>query len=320
MIAAENSTTISGYVEDDNENPIENTMVFIGIWKDGEYQDSYVETSTNESGYYEAYVKSDETYKITAGWARPDYTTEVVEGVTALPFTKNFILYNASVVCGGVFDVNNQSLQGLKVVVVNETGVTISSDGANEDGYYRQLKIPEYGNYTVKVEGYDSNELELRDVGKGKAILHNFVVELELPSIFDTGPSENPYPSIFGIHNGTIEPSHNISVSRLYTYPCAGTGGHSEYMKIWNGTLGMEIETMPWEGYKGDWHTLSFPDSFTLIAGETYNYTIRTGSYPQVHHTDNLEVASGTGTITCDKFVDANGKEHNDWIPAIRLE
>jgi parallel beta-helix repeat protein len=139
-------------------------------------------------------------------------------------------------------------------------------------------------------------------------------------SIFDTG--KGTYPSIMGTHEGKIIPSRNISVSRLYTYPCAGTGGHSEYMKIWNGTLEplMEIETMPWEGYKGDWHTLSFPDSFTLIAGETYNYTIRTGSYPQVHHTDNLEVAGGTGTITCDKFVDANGKEYNDWIPAIRLE
>ena len=51
---------------------------------------------------------------------------------------------------------------------------------------------------------------------------------------------------------------------------------------------------------------------FTLIANEKYNYTIRTGSYPQILHTDNLEAASGAGTITCNKFIDANGKVYYD--------
>ena len=313
MIAAENYTTISGYVKDDDENPIGNVGVFVSIWNGSEYQD-YVGTSTNESGYYEAYVKGTEKYKIVAGWTRPDYTTEVVENVTSLPFTKNFTLFNASVVCGGVFSPSKKPMPGVMVMVVNESNITISSDWTNDDGYYRQLKIPEYGNYTVKVEGYDSNDLELSDIGKGKAILHNFVVEL--PPIFDTGPSKNPYPSIMGTHEGKIIPSRNINVSRLYTYPCAGTGGHSEYMKIWNETW--EIETMPWEGYKGDWHTLSFPSTFTLVAGETYNYTIRTGSYPQIIH--NQTFTNDYGTITCSKFTDVNGRVYHDWIPAIMLE
>jgi len=30
------------------------------------------------------------------------------------------------------------------------------------------------------------------------------------PSVFDTGPSENPYPSIFGTHNGTITPHKTL--------------------------------------------------------------------------------------------------------------
>jgi hypothetical protein len=28
---------------------------------------------------------------------------------------------------------------------------------------------------------------------------------------------------------------------------------------------------------------------------------------------------SAGGTITCTNFTDANGREYNDWIPAIRL-
>jgi squalene-hopene/tetraprenyl-beta-curcumene cyclase len=46
---------------------------------------------------------------------------------------------------------------------------------------------------------------------------------------FDTG--NGTYPSIMGTHNGTITPSKDISVSKMYTYPCASTGGHSEYVK-----------------------------------------------------------------------------------------
>jgi len=64
--------------------------------------------------------------------------------------------------------------------------------------------------------------------------------------------------------------------------------------------------------------SLSFGEAFVLKANVTYNYTIRTGSYPQIHHTDRLEVDKGV--ITCSKFMDANGERYEDWIPAIRLE
>jgi RHS repeat-associated protein len=105
--------------------------------------------------------------------------------------------------------------------------------------------------------------------------------------IFDTGTPANPYPSIAGTHNGTIKLKVTIEVSTLYTYSCAGTGGHTEYARIWNNT-GFNA-TAKWEGYKGDWHNISFDKNFMLVADETYNYTIRTGSYPQIHHTDKLE-------------------------------
>jgi hypothetical protein len=132
---------------------------------------------------------------------------------------------------------------------------------------------------------------------------------------FDTRESSNPYPSLSGTHNGTITPFYDINVSKMYTYPCPGTGGHTESVKIWNST-GWNV-TATWNGYVGDWHNISFDDSFTLYANHTYNYTIRTGSYPQIHHTPQLLTAKGW--ITCSEFVDVNGKRHEGWIPAIRL-
>ena len=49
--------------------------------------------------------------------------------------------------------------------------------------------------------------------------------------------------SISGTHNGTIKPNVIIKVSKLYTYPCSGTGGHTEYVKIYNDSW--SIETLP---------------------------------------------------------------------------
>ena len=133
-------------------------------------------------------------------------------------------------------------------------------------------------------------------------------------TLFDTGCGT--YPSIFGTHTGTITPNQTIIVSKLYTYPCPGTGGHSEYARIWNASWeGVEAY---WNGYQGDWHNISFDKTFTLVASETYNYTIRTGSYPQIHHSVNLTTPAGI--ITCTEFVDANGKKYDDWIPCIKLE
>jgi parallel beta-helix repeat protein len=131
---------------------------------------------------------------------------------------------------------------------------------------------------------------------------------------FDTSASDKPYPSIMGIHNGTITLLQPITVQKLYTYPCAGTGGHTEYARIWNETLDVNAS---WNGYAGDRHNISFTEEFTLEEGETYNYTIRTGSYPQIHH--KKELSTENGWVNCTQFTDANGKKYDDGIPAIRL-
>ena len=137
----------------------------------------------------------------------------------------------------------------------------------------------------------------------------------ELPeNIFDTGVPVNPYPSISGIHNGTIKPNQTIIATKLYTYPCEGTGGHTEYARIWNKTWNA---TATWDGYAGG-HNITFDKTVVLLPNKTYNYTIRTGSYPQIHH--NTSLLTPNGWINCTKFVDTNGKIYDDWIPAIRLE
>jgi len=145
-----------------------------------------------------------------------------------------------------------------------------------------------------------------------ESIEYNFITTGEL-KVFDTRAPENPYPSISGVHNGTIKPNQTITVSTLYTYPCAGTGGHTEYARIWNKTWNA---TATCEGYASDWHNISFNNPVVLLSNETYNYTIRTGSYPQIHH-KTLTVPDGE--ITCTKFTDANGKVYYNWIPAIML-
>jgi hypothetical protein len=118
-----------------------------------------------------------------------------------------------------------------------------------------------------------------------------------------------------GIHNGTITPQETIMISRLSTYPCPGTGGHTTSARIWNDDS-FNVTTS-WTGYQGDRHTISFDLVFILEAGTTYNYTLETASYPQSNH--NATLTAPASTITCTSFTDRNGQVHHDWIPAIRL-
>jgi len=146
-------------------------------------------------------------------------------------------------------------------------------------------------------------------------------VKFEVKGIFDTGKPANPYPSVIGRHEGTIKTSDDINVSRLYTYPCAGTSGHTESIEL--SENGETIATGTWDGYQSDWHNVSIHNVsgapyVMLYKGHKYNYTIVTGSYPQIIHEHSKEVTGGT--ITCTLFTDANGKTYTDWIPAIRLE
>jgi hypothetical protein len=148
--------------------------------------------------------------------------------------------------------------------------------------------------------------------GYGKVNAQNAVL---LNLDFDTAQPEGPYPSMPGIHTGTITPQETIMVSKLSTYSCPGTGGRTTYARIWNDDS-FNV-TASWAGYQGDWQTISFDQVFLLKAGKTYNYTLETASYPQIHH--NATLTTPAGTINCTSFTDHNGQVHHDWIPAIRL-
>jgi len=169
--------------------------------------------------------------------------------------------------------------------------------------------------YTLSFGSHRLRWRYVKDVGVYNGSDCGWLDKVEFSTaLFDTGPGA--YPSICGMHKGTITPNQTmINVSTLYTYPCTGTGGHTEYIRIWNSTLNA---TALWDGYGDDWRYVPFDKTFTLVANETYNYTIRTGSYPQIHHTPALSTASGW--LNCTEFVDANGKRYDNWIPAIRLE
>jgi len=132
---------------------------------------------------------------------------------------------------------------------------------------------------------------------------------------FDTGTPEHPYPSIPGTFYGTLTPAHDLLVNTMLTRACDGTGGHAEYVRIWNDTW--TGATAQWNGYLGDWHAITFPEPFLLHKNEPYYYHIETGSYPQLHHKNALTVSDGV--ITCTNFTDANGVAHSGAIPAIRL-
>jgi len=123
------------------------------------------------------------------------------------------------------------------------------------------------------------------------------------------------YPSIAGTFCGTIKPTHKIEVNGIYTYPCKGTGGHSEYIKIWNET-GIIAEAN-WSGYRSDWHNITFTKPVILLANKTYNCIIRTGSYPQIRHAKVLRTADGW--LNCSSYIDVNGKVYGDWIPCIKM-
>jgi len=145
----------------------------------------------------------------------------------------------------------------------------------------------------------------------------NYFVPTPTPTpakIFDTGRPENPYPSISGKFIGTIKTNKKIIAKKLYTYACEGTGGHTEHALIWNKTWCAEAK---WKGYRGDWMNISFNRTVVLMPHKTYNITLITGSYPQIHHTSSLKTENGW--INCTEFTDANGKKYEDWIPAIML-
>lgn len=230
-------------------------------------------------------------------------------------------------ICGFVNNSNGAAVLNPDVTITNlNTSEVFTAETG--DNYYqistssRSVSTGNMLHFMVRdngnIEGRDYTVTD-EDINNGGLLNFNVMLEsAEMSQFFDTGEAANPYPSISGIHNGTITPKVTIrNVSRLYTYSCPGTGGHTEYVAFWHSN-GTQITKRHWNGYTDDdWHNISFP-AFTMYAYDTYKYSIRTGSYPQIIH--NQTHTNEYGTINCTEFIDANGRSYTDRIPAIRLE
>ncbi len=259
---------------------IENTTVNVTAYNSGE---SYAINQTTALGALDAAADAGEfNYTVSDEWytSYGSFLLTSIAGIENEPWPGDtWYIY-----------INNESAPyGL--------GLNMLGNGDTVSFFYGEYGIPDNASTVIRI--------------------HVLIIPSSV--IFDTGAPENPYPSIFDFHYGNITPSHDVYVTNMYTYSCAGTGGHSEEAAFYNSTTGAQIAKGTWNGYAvGDYQYIEFDEPFVLHHWTTYNFVIRTGSYPQIHHKNTLDV--GDGTITCTNFTDANGKIYNDRILAIRLE
>ena len=237
------------------------------------------------------------------GFVVADTTSPVITNISAMNITTN----SATI----AWDTNEPSDSLVKYGTESGNYTLIAYNGSNVT-----LHIVDLTGLTANTTYYYIVNSTDQNGNSNQSKEYSFTTKIIISEIFDTEAPANPYPSIFGTHNGTITPNQTITVSKLYTYSCEGTGGHTNYARIWNNFC-LDVNAS-WEGYVGDWHSIFFSEPFTLVANETYNYTIKTGSYPQIHHIPTLPTTNGW--INCTEFTDVNGKRYKDWIPAIRLE
>ena len=225
-------------------------------------------------------------------------------GCAWVPGTTNYLYFNGIELGRGLYhgydETYSETIDGM-TMHIGSTNAQVGVNVTDVTGYY--LKASD-------------NVVGQGDDGDCMMPANAFLVVTYGEGFFDTGSPANPYPSIFGTHNGTITVDQNITVNKMYTYPCSGTGGHTEFVKIWNETTG-DCAEAHWDDYTGDYHNISFNKTLILKKGVIYNYTIRAGSYPQIIHAREFNATGGK--ITCSEFTDANGKRYTDWIPAIRL-
>ncbi len=218
---------------------------------------------------------------------------------------------------GHVYDSIGNPVNGAEIVITNErTGAQLYVQ-TNEFGEYQQdASNLEYGykngdtlQYYARYKDYRLYKNATIDIYRGGTKM-DFVFPFSMGFV----TPEGTYPSIAGTHKGAITPKSNINVTHIEIRACEGTGGHIEYARITGD--GVSSKAM-WEGYNTNYKSLEFDVPFMLETAKTYEYEIKTGSYPQIIHLSELEVPAGI--IKCSKFVDINGRIHTEGIPSIWL-
>jgi len=232
-----------------------------------------------------------------------------VISMPSIIYSGDTVNINVTVYNQGTVDSNVTTLD----VYVNSVNISTKNVPVINASNHQMFTVPwtpsSIGDYTIEavVDSSNTNNESNEDNN-----IDTRYVSVVVPK--NISPS---YPSIMGTHTGNFTPNRELNISRMYTYPCPGTGGHSEFVAFYYPD-GTEIASGNWTGYQGDYHYIYFNKPFTLEEGVTYGYKIITGSYPQIYHSQSVSIPEGI--ITCTRFVDANGKEYTDWIPAIRLE
>lgn len=237
----------------------------------------------------------------------------LIQGVNAL--------LTAAIIIGYTFDETGAPLAGVNVTWKNnQTGEFYGSVTTGLDGFYcmqdtysgtRESLI------TASKSGYFTNSTVISMTAGFPPVEYVANFTLKKPA-FDTGTDNCTYPSIAGTHTGTLIPLHDIYVQRIYTYPCAGTAGHSEYVAFYYNVNGTKIKDGSWKGYQENYNYIELDELVILQEGVKYDYEIRTGSYPQIIH--NQSLTTSDGIINCTQFTDVNGNVYDNWIPAIKLE
>ena len=228
-----------------------------------------------------------------------------------------FALPNPHSLSGRVYDNIGNPIENVEIVITNERTSAQLHVKTNQCGEYQQdaynllngYKNGDTIHYSLSFNGYELENTKRIDISKGGTKL-NFVFPFCLGFITPKGS----YPSIAGTHKGTIIPNVNINVSVVEVRSCVGTGGHINYIKFIGDGISSEAV---WDGHNNEYRTLEFNAPFILEKDKTYTYEIETGSYPQIIHTDRLDVPAGV--ITCDSFIDVNGITYGNWIPSIKL-
>ncbi|KAF5438224.1 hypothetical protein C5S35_00040 [Candidatus Methanophagaceae archaeon] len=200
---------------------------------------------------------------------------------------------------------SGSSIEGGNGMYYATTSVTV-----DENIFYKKISVGDdidTGRYLVVVLSADGDGLwgksgyrilynpdkpEDTNTALGQYTLTNRTQE-EMLAIFE----DLVFYSDDDIWMGHITVAHEgtIIVQKMYTYACPGTGGHSEYAAFYdlNDTL---LGEGRWNGYQDvDSQYIMFDDPFTLELGKTYNYTIKTGSYPQIIHKHSHTADNGTG-------------------------
>jgi len=116
-------------------------------------------------------------------------------------------------------------------------------------------------------------------------------------TVFDTGESSSPYPTISGVFRGKlkIKGEGYLKITSIKPRACSGTTAQVTSWSISPGK-GNEIKR-----------------------GTEYDIEVHLSGYPQMFH-DVETIENSDGKLTFVSFTDANNNTHSNWIPSLIIE